>query len=92
MWQAPASRPAICCNMQLEKVAKDKNLNISKDVGGAAFYGPKLDFKIKDCLGREWQCSTLQFDFNLPERFKMTYVNANSEDEQPYMQPRYREK
>ncbi|MBD3281441.1 threonine--tRNA ligase [Candidatus Uhrbacteria bacterium] len=69
----------------LEKVAKDKNLNISKDVGGAAFYGPKLDFKLKDVLGREWQCSTLQFDFNLPERFKMTYVNAESEEEQPYM-------
>ncbi len=69
----------------LEKVAKDKGLNITKDVGGAAFYGPKLDFKIKDCLGREWQCSTLQFDFNLPDRFKMTYINAESDEEQPYM-------
>jgi threonyl-tRNA synthetase len=69
----------------LEKVANDKGLNISKDVGGAAFYGPKLDFKIKDCLGREWQCSTLQFDFNLPERFKMTYINADGNEEQPYM-------
>ncbi|MDF1497416.1 MAG: threonine--tRNA ligase [Patescibacteria group bacterium] len=69
----------------LEKVANDKKLNISKDIGGAAFYGPKLDFKIKDCLGREWQCSTLQFDFNLPERFKMTYINAEGAEEQPYM-------
>ncbi len=69
----------------LEKVAHEKGLNITKDVGGAAFYGPKLDFKIKDCLGREWQCSTLQFDFNLPERFKMTYINDEGVEEQPYM-------
>jgi len=69
----------------LEKVAREKGLNITKDVGGAAFYGPKLDFKIKDCLGREWQCSTLQFDFNLPERFKMTYINKEDVEEQPYM-------
>jgi len=69
----------------LEKVAKDKKLNISKDVGGAVFYGPKLDFKIKDALGREWQCSTLQFDFNLPERFDMTFINNKGESERPYM-------
>jgi len=69
----------------LEKVARDKKLNISKDIGGAVFYGPKLDFKIKDALGREWQCSTLQFDFNLPERFDMTFVNNKGEQERPYM-------
>ncbi|MCX6745764.1 MAG: threonine--tRNA ligase [Candidatus Parcubacteria bacterium] len=69
----------------LEKVAREKKLNISKDVGGAVFYGPKLDFKIKDCLGREWQCSTLQFDFNLPERFAMRFVNDKGKEEQPYM-------
>jgi len=69
----------------LEKVAREKKLNISKDVGGAVFYGPKLDFKIKDALGREWQCSTLQFDFNLPERFDMTFVNNKGEQERPYM-------
>lgn len=69
----------------LEKVAKDKKLNYQKDVGGAVFYGPKLDFKIKDALGREWQCSTLQFDFNLPSRFGMTFTNAKGEEEQPYM-------
>ncbi|MDD5071653.1 MAG: threonine--tRNA ligase [Patescibacteria group bacterium] len=69
----------------LEKVAKEKKLNITKDVGGAVFYGPKLDFKIKDVLGREWQCSTLQFDFNLPERFNMTFINKKGESEQPYM-------
>ncbi|MEI7498741.1 MAG: threonine--tRNA ligase [Candidatus Falkowbacteria bacterium] len=69
----------------LEKVAIEKNLNISKDIGGAVFYGPKLDFKIKDALGREWQCSTLQFDFNLTERFDMTFVNNKGEHERPYM-------
>jgi threonyl-tRNA synthetase len=69
----------------LEQVAKDNKLNYIKEVGEAAFYGPKLDFKIKDCLGREWQCSTLQFDFNLPERFKMVFVNDQGKEEQPYM-------
>jgi len=44
-----------------------------------------LDFKIKDVLGREWQCSTLQFDFNLPERFDMSFVNQKGEQEKPYM-------
>ncbi len=69
----------------LEKVARNKNLPFKIDIGGAAFYGPKLDFKIKDALGREWQCSTLQFDFNLPERFHMDFTNNQGEKEQPYM-------
>ncbi|NQU83224.1 MAG: threonine--tRNA ligase [Parcubacteria group bacterium] len=69
----------------LEKVAKKKKLKYTKEEGEAAFYGPKLDFKVKDCLGREWQCSTLQFDFNLPERFDMTFVNSKGEKERPYM-------
>ncbi|MCK4592633.1 threonine--tRNA ligase [Candidatus Parcubacteria bacterium] len=69
----------------LEKVAKEKNLDIEKDIGGAVFYGPKLDFKIKDCLGREWQCSTLQYDFNLPEKFDMNYINKKGEKERPFM-------
>ena len=69
----------------LEKVAKEKNLDIEKDIGGAVFYGPKLDFKIKDCLGREWQCSTLQYDFNLPEKFDMNYINEKGEKERPFM-------
>lgn len=69
----------------LEKVAKDENLDYIKEEGEAAFYGPKLDFKIKDMLGREWQCSTLQFDFNLPERFDMKFKNNKGEDERPYM-------
>ncbi len=69
----------------LEKVAREKKLNISKDVGGAVFYGPKLDFKVKDAIGREWQCSTLQFDFNLPERFDMSFMNSEGKAERPYM-------
>jgi len=69
----------------LRKVAKDKKLSFKEEVGEAAFYGPKLDFKIKDALGREWQCSTLQFDFNLPERFDMNFVNAQGKQERAYM-------
>ncbi|MDD4358598.1 MAG: threonine--tRNA ligase [Candidatus Pacebacteria bacterium] len=69
----------------LRKVAQEKNLNFVEEKGEAAFYGPKLDFKIKDVLGREWQCSTLQFDFNLPHRFGMTFINEKGEKEEPYM-------
>ncbi len=69
----------------LEKVAQEKKLDIVKDVGGAVFYGPKLDFKIKDCLGREWQCSTLQYDFNLPEKFNMTYIDKDGKEKRPYV-------
>jgi len=69
----------------LEKVAKEKKLDFEVDEGGAVFYGPKLDFKIKDCLGREWQCSTLQYDFNLPEKFDMTYTDKNGQSVRPYV-------
>lgn len=69
----------------LEEVAQEEKLDYVKEEGEAAFYGPKLDYKVKDCLGREWQCSTLQFDFNLPDRFDMAFVNAKGEKEKPYM-------
>ena len=69
----------------LRKVAKEKKLDFKEEIGEAAFYGPKLDFKIKDALGREWQCSTLQFDFNLPERFDMNFINNKGQKERPYM-------
>lgn len=69
----------------LRDVAKEKELNFIEEEGEAAFYGPKLDFKLKDVLDREWQCSTLQFDFNLPERFDMTFVNNKGENERPYV-------
>ncbi len=61
------------------------NLPFEIDEGGGAFYGPKIDVKIEDAIGREWQCSTVQFDFNLPERFDMTYIAADGQKHRPYM-------
>ena len=55
------------------------------DAGGGAFYGPKIDLKVLDAIGREWQMSTVQFDFNLPERFDMAYTGADGQAHQPYM-------
>jgi len=55
------------------------------DEGGGAFYGPKIDLKIQDAIGRLWQCSTIQVDFNLPERFKIEYVAADGSRQQPIM-------
>jgi len=69
----------------LRKIATEKKLDFTEEKGEAAFYGPKLDFKIKDALGRLWQCSTLQFDFNLPERFDITFTNQKGEQERTYM-------
>jgi threonyl-tRNA synthetase len=55
------------------------------DEGGGAFYGPKIDLKIRDALGREWQMTTIQFDFNEPERFDMTFVDNDGQHKRPYM-------
>ncbi|MBW6514957.1 MAG: threonine--tRNA ligase [Candidatus Syntrophosphaera sp.] len=55
------------------------------DAGGGAFYGPKIDIKIKDAIGRAWQCTTIQFDFNEPERFKMSYIGADNAQHRPFM-------
>ena len=55
------------------------------DEGGGAFYGPKIDIKVKDALGRAWQCSTIQFDFNLPVRFDMTYTGEDGQEHRPYV-------
>ncbi|NLF11820.1 MAG: threonine--tRNA ligase, partial [Anaerolineaceae bacterium] len=55
------------------------------DEGGGAFYGPKIDLKLRDALGREWQLTTIQFDFNEPERFDLTYVGADGQEHRPYM-------
>ncbi len=77
MWQLAEST--------IEEVLKEKWLNYEKEIGEAAFYGPKIDFKIKDAIGRLWQCSTVQFDFNLPERFDMYYINEKWEKERPFM-------
>ncbi len=62
-----------------------KGWNYAIDEGGGAFYGPKIDLKIKDAIGRLWQCSTIQVDFNLPERFEMEYVAADNTRKQPIM-------
>lgn len=71
---------------QALKVAADKaKLGYEMDEGGGAFYGPKVDIKIKDALGRLWQCSTVQFDFNEPERFDMTFVGVDNQQHRPYM-------
>jgi threonyl-tRNA synthetase len=55
------------------------------DEGGGAFYGPKIDIKVKDSLGRAWQCSTIQVDFNLPERFDITYRGSDGKEHRPIM-------
>jgi threonyl-tRNA synthetase len=60
-------------------------LSYGVDEGGGAFYGPKIDIKIKDSLGRAWQCGTIQFDFNLPRRFDLFFTNDRGEREHPYM-------
>jgi threonyl-tRNA synthetase len=74
--KAEASLRAACERIHLE---------YEVDPGGGAFYGPKIDIKIKDAIGRYWQCSTVQFDFNLPERFDLTYVGEDNKPHRPYM-------
>ncbi|MEK9659925.1 MAG: threonine--tRNA ligase, partial [Chloroflexota bacterium] len=61
------------------------NVDYEVDEGGGAFYGPKLDIKVKDAIGRSWQCSTVQFDFNLPERFDLNFVGDDGAEHRPYM-------
>ena len=65
--------------------AKEKNLNYVVEYGEAAFYGPKLDFMVKDALGRKWQLGTIQVDYNLPERFELTYKGSDNELHRPVM-------
>jgi len=67
----------------LEEAAKANNLNYKRVEGEAAFYGPKLDFMFKDAIGREWQLATIQCDFNLPERFELSFINEKGEKERP---------
>jgi len=69
----------------LQKAVDKAGLKCEVDEGGGAFYGPKIDLKIKDAIGREWQTSTIQFDFNLPERFDMTYIGNDGEKHRPFM-------
>jgi threonyl-tRNA synthetase len=69
----------------LEAAIKRHDLPYQVDVGGGAFYGPKIDIKLTDCLDRKWQCSTLQLDFNNPERFHLEFTNSKGDKEQPVM-------
>ena len=69
----------------LMKAVEKEGLKFDIDEGGGAFYGPKIDLKVKDAIGREWQLSTVQFDFNLPERFKLTFVDKDGVEKRPYM-------
>jgi len=69
----------------LEKVMKKKNLKFKINKGDGAFYGPKIDYHIKDSLNREWQCATLQLDFAMPERFDLTYTDKDNKEKHPIM-------
>lgn len=69
----------------LENALKKTGYKYEVDAGGGAFYGPKIDIKIKDAIGRLWQCSTIQFDFNLPERFDIYYIDKEGKKARPYM-------
>jgi threonyl-tRNA synthetase len=69
----------------LQHALESENIPYVMDEGGGAFYGPKIDLKVKDAIGREWQMSTIQFDFNLPERFQLTYHGDDGKEHQPYM-------
>jgi threonyl-tRNA synthetase len=69
----------------LKKAIETAGIDIEIDEGGGAFYGPKIDIKVKDAIGREWQLSTIQFDFNEPERFDMTFVDQDNKEKRPFM-------
>jgi threonyl-tRNA synthetase len=67
------------------QACKDKGMNAVVEYGEAAFYGPKLDFMVKDALGRSWQLGTIQVDYNLPERFQLEYTGADNQKHRPVM-------
>ncbi|XP_020579315.1 threonine--tRNA ligase, chloroplastic/mitochondrial 2-like [Phalaenopsis equestris] len=69
----------------LRDALSDKGWDYQVDEGGGAFYGPKVDLKIEDALGRKWQCSTVQVDFNLPQRFDITYVDSDAQKRRPIL-------
>jgi len=76
-WEAPTGA--------LRQALERAQVPYEIDEGEATFYGPKIDIKVRDALGREWQLSTIQFDFNLPERFDLVYVGEDGQDHRPYM-------
>ncbi len=67
----------------LEKVLKDKGISYIVNEGDGAFYGPKIDFHLTDCLGRSWQCATIQLDFQMPEKFELTYIGEDGAKHAP---------
>ena len=69
----------------LKKVLEDRKIDYELNEGDGAFYGPKIDFHITDCLGRSWQCGTVQLDFQMPERFDLTYIGEDGEKHRPVM-------
>jgi threonyl-tRNA synthetase len=71
--------------VSLRGALEQQGIAYEVDEGGGAFYGPKIDLKIKDAIGREWQMGTIQFDFNLPERFDLNYTGEDGADHRPYM-------
>ena len=72
-------------NRPLLKLAKKKGLTAKVEYGEAAFYGPKLDFMVKDAIGRRWQLGTIQVDYNLPERFQLEYMGSDNQKHRPVM-------
>lgn len=89
-----STRPAHCIGSDadwelatnaLENALKDNNISYEVNEGDGAFYGPKIDFKLKDALKRKWQCATIQCDFTLPERFDLSYIGADGEKHRPVM-------
>jgi len=69
----------------IEETLRSSKINYLIDKGGGAFYGPKIDIKIKDALGRPWQCTTIQIDFNLPQRFDLYYIDKKGKKQRPIM-------
>jgi threonyl-tRNA synthetase len=69
----------------LQAALEAEGIAYEMDEGGGAFYGPKIDLKTRDAIGREWQMSTVQFDFNLPDRFDMVYTGPDGQEHRPYM-------
>ena len=67
----------------LERVLQEKEISYRINEGDGAFYGPKIDFHLEDCLGRSWQCSTIQLDFQMPEKFDLTYIGADGQKHRP---------
>lgn len=67
----------------LEKVLKERKIDYRLNEGEGAFYGPKIDFHLQDCLGRSWQCGTIQLDFQMPEKFDLTYIGEDGEKHRP---------